>query len=180
MHTNTIGIPFGFTCFGDQMYGAEVQLTARSRRYTIRVMPSCTDAEPPFLVDDNWGCDSYHASLEEALGVAVERRQQTILAQAVTLEGGKIPRFTLKHGGKSFGYVAEAARTGDDGIYDEVRIGVFKSDAPNVCVADVLVGLTEDGEIRFLATTDGEGDGDARVAIYPQRRHDQAVDRNFS
>ncbi|KKI35976.1 hypothetical protein VI03_24605 [Burkholderia vietnamiensis] len=89
-----------------------------------------------------------------------------------------VPRFELTHSGANpHRYHAEAIRTGDAGIYDEVRVSVF--DCNDTCVADALVGLTEAGELRVLVTTDADGDGDHRIAIYPTRSAGAAVDAHW-
>lgn len=89
---------------------------------------------------------------------------------------GTVPRFRLMHSGMNpHRYEAEASRTGDAGIYEEVRISVFDRYAN--CVADTLVGLTENGEVRVLVTADGDGNNEHRIAIYPTRRADDAIER---
>lgn len=89
---------------------------------------------------------------------------------------GGVPRFRLMHSGTNpHHYEAEAARTGDAGVYEEVRISVFDRNAS--CVADALVGLTEDGEVRVLVTTDGNGDNEHQIAIFPTRGADTAIER---
>ncbi len=67
----------------------------------------------------------------------------------------------------------EASLTGDWGIFQEIRISAFKGDG---CVGDVLVGLNDKGELRVLVTTDGDGDEEHPVAVFPQRRLDEAVE----
>lgn len=85
-----------------------------------------------------------------------------------------IPRFNMLHSGDNpGGYTAEASRTGDAGIYEEVRIGIFKG-GDRECLGDVLVGLTEEGEPRVLVTTDGKGEEEASFVIYPLRPADEA------
>ncbi|MFP3637664.1 hypothetical protein [Paraburkholderia sp. SIMBA_054] len=69
-------------------------------------------------------------------------------------------------------YRLEASFTGDVGLYDEARMSVHKGED---CVADVLVGLSESGELRVMLTTDAMGDGDHSVEIFPLRPHDDAV-----
>jgi hypothetical protein len=92
-------------------------------------------------------------------------------------ETKEITRFKLLHdGNNSAGYSAEASRTGDAGIYEEVRISIFHEDD---CVADVLAGLSSDGEPRILVTHGGDGDGDHRIAVYPLREISKAVDVDF-
>ena len=94
---------------------------------------------------------------------------------SVSDETTGIPRFPLMNGGKNpENYTAEASRTGDAGIYNEVRIGVFK-ESDNVCLADVLVGLNDAGEPRILVTADGNGDNEAAFVIYPLRPAEEAL-----
>lgn len=94
-------------------------------------------------------------------------------------EGGRpsrIEAFPLMHSGENpGGYMAEAARTGDPGIYEEVRISILHPDRG--CVGDVLVGLTDQGEPRMLLTHNGEGDGDHVIAVFPLKPVDDAVER---
>lgn len=66
----------------------------------------------------------------------------------------------------------EGELTGDPGIYQEMRISAFKGDE---CIGDVLVGLNEAGELRVMVTTDGEGDGDHQVLVFPQLPAEDAV-----
>lgn len=67
----------------------------------------------------------------------------------------------------------EAEETGDPDIYQEIRVGAFKS---RDCVADILVGLNDRGEVRVLITTEGEGDGDPAIAVYPERSLREAIE----
>ncbi len=76
------------------------------------------------------------------------------------------------------GLVAEFGRSGDAGIYDEVRVSVMRPDGS--CVGDVLVGLTAEGELRVLVTTGNDGDQDHGVAVYPQRDLSAAVEIDSS
>lgn len=100
-------------------------------------------------------------------------RTSTLLAAP---RHGTVPRFRLMHSGMNpHQYEVEASRTGDAGIYEEVRISVFDRYAN--CVADTLVGLTENGEVRVLVTADGDGNNEHRIAIYPTRRADDAIER---
>lgn len=86
-----------------------------------------------------------------------------------------IPEFTLLNDGSNpQGYRACAARSGDRGIYEEVRIGIFHPDGH--CVGDVLVGLTADGEPRVMLTSDGNGDDEPSHAFYPLREPENAIE----
>lgn len=106
----------------------------------------------------------------------------TFLDEAVTCEQpgaqsaelGRIEPFLMRYEGKSFsGFVLEATRSGDPGSYDEARMSVLNS--VKDCVADVLVGLSPEGEPRVLVTTEGDGDGDHSITIYPLRDRENAV-----
>lgn len=93
-------------------------------------------------------------------------------------ETRQITRFQLlNQGHNAAGYTAEATRTGDEGIYEEARITLFHEQD---CVADVLAGLSEAGEPRFLITCGGMGDGDHNIAVYPLRELRHAVDTKFN
>lgn len=93
-------------------------------------------------------------------------------------ETRQVTRFQLLHNGhNATGYSAEACRTGDEGIYEEVRISIFHAED---CVADVLAGLSESGEPRFLITCGAMGDGDHNIAVYPLRELRNAVDTQFN
>ncbi len=91
-------------------------------------------------------------------------------------DGAAVPRFALLHDMKNpGGYAAEVTRCGDPGVYEEVRIGLFKEGGEE-CLGDVLVGLSENGEPRILVTTGGDGDADHDLAIFPLRQFDKAVE----
>jgi hypothetical protein len=83
-----------------------------------------------------------------------------------------LPTIVLRNEGKNpHGYSAEVARSGDKGIYDEVRVGIHQDDK---CVADVLIGLTPAGEPRVMVTTGGNGDDGQQIAVFPLREIDAA------
>jgi len=92
--------------------------------------------------------------------------------------GESIPGFDLLNDGKNPGsYTADASRSGDRDIYNEVRIGIYKDNGQE-CVADMLVGLDSTNmEPRVLVTTGGNGDGEHTFAIYPLRTPDESVKR---
>lgn len=89
----------------------------------------------------------------------------------------EIPRFKLLHSGENPNeYTVDVSRTGDSGIYEEVRIGVFKGEGKE-CLADVLLGLTEDGEPRVMITAGGDGENEHAFAVYPLRDVDEALEQ---
>ncbi len=65
-------------------------------------------------------------------------------------------------------------RTGDPGIYHEVAVRGFKDGKP---IADILVGLNEQGELRVLITSDGDGESDHAIAVFPQKPREQMVEK---
>jgi hypothetical protein len=93
---------------------------------------------------------------------------------AKKMEDGKTVKTVAMNEGKNpRGIVLEFEETGDPGIYQEQRISAMKGEE---CVADVLVQVDKDGEVRVLITSGGEGDGDHSIAIYPERDGDS---KNF-
>lgn len=82
--------------------------------------------------------------------------------------------FIAMHDGKNPQKVMfSIERTGDPGVYNEVGIAAIGN---NQCVAYILIGINEAGEVRILTTSNEEGDGDHTVAIYPQRSGQDIVD----
>ena len=78
----------------------------------------------------------------------------------------------LIYQGKGNGYTAVAEKSGEPGVYDEIRVGIFKGEE---CVGDVLFTLTENGEPAALLTTDGDGEGDHSLIWFPLRDSDSAI-----
>lgn len=86
-----------------------------------------------------------------------------------------IPRFTiLSNGVNPHGYTTEATHIGETGLYDEVRVDVFN--AENVCVSDIIIGISLEGEPRILLTTDGQGDDDFALQVFPLRAVTDAIE----
>jgi hypothetical protein len=84
-----------------------------------------------------------------------------------------ILRCEAMHSGQNpQGIRLEGELTGDEGLYQEMRISAFKGDD---CIGDVLVGLDAAGELRVLLTADGGGDGDHAIYVFPQRPAGEAV-----
>lgn len=78
-------------------------------------------------------------------------------------------KFDLMNEGKNpKGLVMEISRTGDPGIYNEGRMSAF--DPKGDCVADVVMGLDDRGNLRVLITLDGDGCGDHQLVVYPEGR----------
>ena len=69
-------------------------------------------------------------------------------------------------------FVAE--ESGDPGTYQELRVGAFLPDGN--CLADVLLTLDKKGQVRVFITTEGGGDGDHELCIYPEKPTSEAVE----
>jgi hypothetical protein len=79
----------------------------------------------------------------------------------------------LVYQGKEGEYTARGEYTGDPGIYDELRVGIFNPQKE--CVGDALFTLTEEGEPQAYLTTAGDGDGDHSLSWFPLRETEKAV-----
>jgi len=95
--------------------------------------------------------------------VVSETREQMKFGPILLANGGANPQ----------GLKVEASYTGDPGIYDEVSVSVF--DRSGLCVGDVIVGLSSDGELRVAITANSAGDDNHPISVYPMRSTDDAV-----
>jgi len=100
-----------------------------------------------------------------------------------TEETRSIKEFEMSNNGKNpHGFTVLAEPSGDPGLFDELRIRVFKNagatnNSDKSAVADVLIGLDMTLlEPRVLITTGGHGDGDHTIAAYPLRSGSGAVE----
>ena len=59
-----------------------------------------------------------------------------------------------------------AEPTGDPGIYQEIAVRAFCKER---AIADILVGLDQEGNLRVLVTADGDGNADHALAVYPEK-----------
>ena len=82
----------------------------------------------------------------------------------------------LRYQGKLGDYRTTAEFTGDPGIYEELRVGIF--DLQGECVGDALFTLTEEGEPRVLLTTEGNGNDDHNLVWFPLREAGNGVIRD--
>jgi hypothetical protein len=82
----------------------------------------------------------------------------------------------LSDGENPRGIKLVAQEFGDPGIYQEISVSAFKEDE---CIADIIVGINEDGEVRVMITVDSNGDGDKELLVYPERPLGQAIKRNL-
>lgn len=162
-----------------QITSVELQLRPQDRKYTGTIHKM--DDEPvhlPFRVTDN-DVVARHPTLESALRALEDLRAAELHRQAgevVSGYGPPVVRFPLLHSGNAHaGLVAEMERSGDAGVYSEARLGVLNP--ARECVADVLVGYSESGELRILLTTGGDGEGDHSHAFFPMRPTNMAVER---
>jgi len=75
--------------------------------------------------------------------------------------------FSARNAGKNpKGIVLRSEPAGDPAIYQEIAVRAFRK---GKAVADILVGLDHDGNLRVLVTADGDGDGDHATAVYPEK-----------
>jgi hypothetical protein len=91
----------------------------------------------------------------------------------------------LVYDSKKLKYYAKAEYAGEGDIYNEMRIGIFKTRGNN-CVADILVTANCEhkapdyepnmtGEPVLLITADGHGDGDHAIRVFPLRPREEMV-----
>jgi hypothetical protein len=66
-----------------------------------------------------------------------------------------------------------AVPSGDLGIYQEISVTSAIGDK---CIGNVLIGLNEEGELRVLVTTGGDGDEEPQWAIFPQRPSSKSIE----
>lgn len=105
--------------------------------------------------------------------VNAEQGAPAVPSDTGAVESENLDRFDLANAGENpGGYSADAARSGDKGIYNEIRAGIYHGD---VCVADVLIGINPAGEPRVMCTVNGDGDNGQQIAIFPLRSADDAV-----
>lgn len=71
--------------------------------------------------------------------------------------------------------VLEAEQTGDPGIYQEVALSALQG---KDCVAFIIVGLDCNNELRVSLTSDGNGDGDHAIAVFPCRDIESSIELN--
>lgn len=73
-------------------------------------------------------------------------------------------------------YIADVEAAGDVGIFQEVSVSIFHVADRSECLADVLVGISPNGEPRVLVTTDSRGYEHHPIALYPLRPKDSVVE----
>jgi len=139
---------------------------------------------------DYYGTHAIDAEMEdveqEIKGLIQRRNKLKALGAKSTELLQAIDGFPLMNNGSNpHGYTADVFRSGDTGIYNEVRVGVYrtcditlmevKTDPIKMCVADVLVGLDDSGELRVLVTTGNNGDDGRQFAINPTLKAEDAI-----
>ena len=70
--------------------------------------------------------------------------------------------------------VLRAEAAGDPGVYQEIAVSVLSPGGE--CLADIVIGLGQDGKPRVLCTSGGAGDGEKAVAVFPLRAKHEAVE----
>lgn len=67
-----------------------------------------------------------------------------------------------------------AEPSGDGANYREIAIRVLRG---SNAIADILVGLDIHGNLRVVCTSNGKGDGDHAIALFPELPADEMVKR---
>lgn len=67
-----------------------------------------------------------------------------------------------------------AEPSGDGANYREIAIRVLRG---SNAIADILVGLDTYGNVRVVCTSNGEGDGDHAIALFPELPADEMAKR---
>jgi len=81
--------------------------------------------------------------------------------------------------GNPLGLKFEVYKAGENGLYNEIAVDCLDSKGENV--GSVYIGLDQDKkDMRILLTTDGDGGGDQKIAVYPMRPLSEAVDTNYN
>lgn len=81
--------------------------------------------------------------------------------------------------GNPFGLRFEVHKAGENGLYNEIAVDCF--DRKGEIVGTAYIGLDIDKkDMRVLLTSDGDGGGDQKIAVYPMRPLFEAVDSNYN
>ena len=74
--------------------------------------------------------------------------------------------FAARNGGKNPKAVRlHAEPSGDGNDYREIAVRAFRG---SEAIADMVVGLDSQGNLRVVCTANSEGDGDHAVALFPE------------
>lgn len=65
-----------------------------------------------------------------------------------------------------------AEPSGDGTGFQEIAVRAFRG---SKAIADILVGLDSQGNLRVVCTANGDGDGDHAVALFPESRAEEMV-----
>lgn len=109
--------------------------------------------------------------------ISTDVSKETLDAIADSFSGKakfEIPPFELVNESKSNGFFVEARKSGDQGIYEELSIGVTHH---GELVADVLVGIDPTGQLR-LATSLNANPDHHQTTIYPMTQDGRAADES--
>lgn len=62
-------------------------------------------------------------------------------------------------------------------LFNEIDVSAFKElGGREVCIANIIIGINDNGEVRIISTDGADGDNDKHIAIYPERPEGQSVD----
>jgi hypothetical protein len=83
--------------------------------------------------------------------------------------------FAARNGGKNPKAVRlRAEPSGDGNAYREIAVRAFRG---TEAIADLVVGLDVNGNLRVVCTANGDGDGDHAVALFPELPAEEMVRR---
>jgi len=127
---------------------------------------------------------------EAALAKALHVQVPTLLRQLTKLDNPELRQvidnfarergFTVPLGNAQNRNLFNAGLTAPDPAAENQEIGVCVFTRDGELVADLLIGVADEGqELRVLTTTDANGMGDKNVEIYPLRAAAQAVEVDF-
>lgn len=92
------------------------------------------------------------------------------------------------HSAKAFEFPAATSRanptkirlraepSGDGRDYREIAVRAWRG---RKAIADILVGLDQQGNLRLVCTANGEGDGNHAIAVFPELPPEKMVKRNW-
>jgi len=88
-------------------------------------------------------------------------------------QGPPALQVALSQANQSNGTIAQV-RQGGDPDYQEIIVSAFNKEGQ--CIADVVIGLDPEMELRVATTSDGFGDGDKNIVVFPLRPAEQGVE----
>lgn len=123
------------------------------------------DVDPDAMAEIRKFAEGLHAAEQRVLQKA---RYTDQAFEVYALHGGTNPREIM----------LEASTAGDPGVFHEINVSAHIGER---CIADIVIGIDESGEVRILSTVCGHGENDHTIAVYPERsdESEKAVNMNF-